>query len=1096
MDISESTQMKAILGPESEPFETFISDHMERLGENDSILNMMKLKDPDSLALKLSDFLSSSQNSDFREKYAKILYELLVGDGEGCIWNNLSSSTQSTIKCILIVRIRLEESESIIKQLCYSFSNLFLPSDSWPELLPFLQECVNSNSNKLRDSFFLIFSGFSEGLCETLVPDIMISFPVYLNTLNDDTLDPQVRVAVLTTEVRFILYLPSSNDREWFQNLLPAMLRALTDAVRNDAAQNMLNLFIELAKKEPRFFRRQLVDVVSDMFEIAEREDKALGSEEKGSGMMKKLPLFINNCFAMILKLLLDIEDEPSWYSTDTEHEYAGETENYAFGEECLERFSAELGGKTIASIAMEQLEAYFDSPEWEKRHAALRAFYQIAEGSWKPISLNSLFYLSIGDDKVFGENSVCGFAFLPRSSSSSQMGRYGYNQQLSNDFHWEWQEEYHNQVVPVIVAAMDDFPRVQLVRQISTSSHYSSLGGPSYLVFVVGGGDRYLVELVVLGSHLCFKNLCTISSLIAIAAACALIQFFDPEMPETLVPYLDQILNKLLVLLQKAAVEALIDIAEFSNCICNVGLAVGKEKFRDDLEKVMEVLKSLQESDTNIHILKACHSICKCIGKEFIPYMSTVMPPLVEYAQLEIDKDLDDECYDSIHEVKLGDGTIRITRKDLLDGKSTACNVLVLFAQTLQEAFYPWISQAASILIPLMNFYMDYYVRGSAISAMSCLLRSAKLSEEKGIAQDGIQLNFKQLSEEIILALGEALYTKPETDICTVILSELNKCLKICRPLLNEAHVRSIIDWIKHVIRESSLRKGELIDREKSEDFDAEEADLLTYEKEPEEIFSNAIDILITLIETFKDAFLPFHEELSSDLMPMRGKDETTGERTQRIHIFNAFMEHCDEVDASNDDNPYVRQAAFCGLGLCAQYGGYDFKPFIGEALSRINVVIRHSKALEPDNVTAYDSAVSALGCICQFHLEDIDSVQIIPAWLNCLPIKDDMNKAKAVLDQLCSMVERSDRELLGPNYLHLPKVISVFTEVLCAGDDVVTEETANRIIHLLRHFKETIPPTLLASAQALLLPQQEMELESILSPDHQEDVTFQLVQ
>ncbi|KAH0784053.1 hypothetical protein KY290_003651 [Solanum tuberosum] len=805
----------------------------------------------------------------------------------------------------------------------------------------------------------------------------MISFPVFLNTLNDDTLDPQVRVGVLTTAVRFILYLPSSNDREWFQNLLPAMLRALTDAVRNDAAQNMLNLFIELAKKEPRFFRRQLVDVVSDMFEIAEdksvkEKTKHLAVEfvltlveakKKASGMMKKLPFFTNRCFAMILKLLLDIEDEPSWYSTDTEHEYAGETENYAFGEKCLERFSAALGGKTIASIAMEQLEAYFDSPEWEKRHAALRAFYQIAEGSWKVM----IKYL---EKIVYAVLHSCQDPH-PRVRWAAMIAI----KQLSIDFYWEWQEKYHSQVVPVIVAAMDDFPRMQ------------------------------------------------------IDAACALRQFFDPTMLETLVPYLDQILNKLLVLLQnddqmvqKAAIEALIDIAEFSNehfknfydfvmpdlksilinandksnyklrsialqCISNVGLAVGKEKFRVDLEKVMEVLKSLQESDTNIHILKACHSICKCIGKEFLPYMSTVMPPLIEYAQLEIDKDLDDECYDSIHEVKLGDGRIRITRPDLLDGKSTACNVLVLFAQTLQEAFYPWISQAASILIPLLNFSMDYDVRENAIPAMSCLLCSAKLSEEKGIAQDGIQLNFKQLSEEIILALGEALYSEPETETCTIILSELNKCLKV-------------------------------------------------------------VDILITLIETFKDAFLPFHEELSSDLMPMRGKDETTGERTQRIRIFNAFMEHCDEVaqkyhslylpfllDASNDDNPDVRQAAFCGLGLCAQYG---------EALSRINVVIRHSKALEPDNVTAYDSAVSALGCICQFHLEDIDSVQIIPAWLNCLPIKDDMNKAKTVLDQLCSMVERSDRELLGPNYLHLPKVISVFTEVLCAGDDVVTEETA----------------------------------------------------
>ncbi|XP_015167125.1 importin subunit beta-3-like [Solanum tuberosum] len=410
------------------------------------------------------------------------------------------------------------------------------------------------------------------------------------------------------------------------------MLRALTDAVRNDAAQNMLNLFIELAKKEPRFFRRQLVDVVSDMFEIAEdksvkEKTKHLAVEfvltlveakKKAPGMMKKLPFFTNRCFAMILKLLLDIEDEPSWYSTDTEHEYAGETV------ECLERFSAALGGKTIASIAMEQLEAYFDSLEWEKRHAALREFYQIAEGSWKVM----IKYL----EKIV-------YAVLHSCQDPHPRVRWAAMvtiEQLSDDFHWEWQEEYHNQLVPVIVAAMDDFPRVQ------------------------------------------------------IAAACALRQFFNPDMPETLVPYLDQILNKLLVLLQnddqmvqKAAIEALIDIAEFSNehfknfydfvmpdlksilvnaneksnhklrsiasqCIRNVGLAVGKEKFRADLEKVMEVLKPLQESGTNIHILKACHSICKCIGKEFLPYMSTVMPLLVEYAQLEIDKDLDDECDDS----------------------------------------------------------------------------------------------------------------------------------------------------------------------------------------------------------------------------------------------------------------------------------------------------------------------------------------------------------------------------------------------------------------------------------------------------------------
>lgn len=95
----------------------------------------------------------------------------------------------------------------------------------------------------------------------------------------------------------------------------------------------------------------------------------------------------------------------------------------------------------------------------------------------------------------------------------------------------------------------------------------------------------------------------------------------------------------------------------------------------------------------------------------------------------------------------------------------------------------------------------------------------------------------------------------------------------------------------------------------------------------------------------------------------------------------------------------------------------------------------------------------------------------QVVPAWLNCLPIKGDLIEAKVVHDQLCSMVERSvhqisntstfllsfsflvcfsfgiqyltflhpfllsiyrsDRELLGPNNQYLPKIVAVFAEV-----------------------------------------------------------------
>ncbi|KAL7583237.1 hypothetical protein Lser_V15G44322 [Lactuca serriola] len=49
------------------------------------------------------------------------------------------------------------------------------------------------------------------------------------------------------------------------------------------------------------------------------------------------------------------------------------------------------------------------------------------------------------------------------------------------------------------------------------------------------------------------------------------------------------------------------------------------------------------------------------------------------------------------------------------------------------------------------------------------------------------------------------------------------------------------------------------------------------------------------------------------------------------------------------------------------------------GEALSRLNVVIRHHNVLHPENVIAYDDAVSALGKICHFHCNSIELAQDI---------------------------------------------------------------------------------------------------------------------
>ncbi|XP_009614417.1 uncharacterized protein [Nicotiana tomentosiformis] len=1078
----QRAEMEAILVTDSEEaFETLISDEMwnseEKHLEAKSMFNLMKHKDPESLANNLIDFLCYSDNLDSPLRCAVLLCEFLSDqddDIDWSTWGNLSEGTQSSIKHVLLSHMKIEESQSVILKLCDTVSKLaasLLPDNNWPGF--FFNLAVVGN--------------------EPIFRWVTNMHSLFLSLLNDDTFNVELRMDALSAVTSLIQFIPNSNEKQRFQDLLPGMMRTLTlaDASSNgEAARKTLESLLELAKYDPGFFRLQLVVVVGSILEIAEEEKLEQGTRylaieflitlvetrKRAPGMMKRLPLFINRCFAMLLKLTLDTKDDPAWHTAETVYDETGATINYHVGMKCLNRFSAALGGNAVAHIAIEQISAYLAAPEWEKRHAALIALAHIAKGCLKVMIKN----LEQVVDMVLN-------CFQDPHPRVRYAACYAIGQLLA-EFSPHLQEQFHTQVLLALSAALDDFhSRVQA------------------------------------------------------CAMTALVDFGVPDKPETLIPYLDDFVNKLLVLMQNGkqlvqqeALRALASIAESveghfrtyydtvmphlktvlrntdlkSNlilraraikCISSVGLAGGKEKFRDDEKQVMEELMSLlgilqmkAVDPVTYYMLSACSNICKCLEQEFLPYMNVVMPFCIQCAQLKLDNK-------SIEKVK---------KRDVLEVKTKACNLLCYYADILKEDFYPWISQAVSIFVPLLDFYTRE-IRASAAKTMPILLRSAKLAVKKGIAKGESESSTKNLSDHIILSLLHAIHTEYVTETCAIMLDKLNDCLQICGPLLSESQVRSIVDEIKHAITKSSDRKQELTERAKTEDFDAEEAELLREAEIKQEsvVFGNVGEILCTFIKSFKSSFLPFLDELSSYLLPMWAKEKTPSERCTSICIFDALMEECPEaalkyydvclplvLDASNDEDPDVRQAALYGLGVWAEYDRTSFKHIVEEALSSINVVIMHKNALKPENVCAYDNAVSALGKICQFHGESIDSAQIIPAWLNCLPIKADLDDAKHVHELLCSMVERSDRELLGPNYEYLPKVISVFAEVLCSEKELATEETANRMIDALRHLQQTLPVVTMESAWSYILPREEMELKSIMSPE--EDANFLPIQ
>ncbi|GMH20087.1 hypothetical protein Nepgr_021928 [Nepenthes gracilis] len=1107
----EQAQVAAILGPDPTPFETLVSHLMstnnDQRSQAESLFNLCKQHHPDALSLKLAHLLQSSFHPEARAMAAILLRKQLTRDNS-YLWPHLNPSTQSTLKSILLACVQREASKTILKKLCDTVSELasgILPDNGWPELLPFMLQCVTSDDPRLRESALLIFAQLAQYIGETLIPHLDTLHTVFLQCLSSGS-NPDVRIAALSASINFIQCLTNASDRDRFQDLLPLMMQTLTEALncgQESTAQEALELLIDLAGTEPRFLRRQLVDFVGSMLQIAEAKSLEEGTRhlaiefvitlaearERAPGMMRKLPQFIHRLFAVLMSMLLDIKDDPAWHSADSEDEDAGETSNYSVAQECLDRLSISLGGSTILPVASDLLPAYLAAPEWEKHHAALICLAQIAEGCSKVMIKNLEQIVSMVLNSFQDPHPRVRWAAI------NAVG------QLSTDLGPDLQMQFHDRVLPALARAMDDFqnPRVQ-AHAASAVLNFSENCTPEILTPYMDGIVGKLLVLLQNG-----KQMVQEGALTALASVADSSQELFQKYYDTVMPYLKVILmnatDKSNRMLRAKSME----------CISLVGMAVGKEKFRDDAKQVMEVLMSLQGSQmeaddpTTSYMLQAWARLCKCLGQDFLPYMNVVMPPLLQSAQLKpdvtitsagSDADIDESDDESIETITLGDKRIGI-KTSVLEEKATACNMLCCYADELKEGFFPWIDQVAPTLVPLLKFYFHEEVRKAAVSAMPELLRSAKLAIEKGQAQGRNESYLKQLSDYIVPALVEALHKEPEVEICSSMLDALNECIQISGPLLDESQVRSIVDEIKEVITASSTRKGEREQRTKAEDFDVEEGELLKEENEQEEeLFDQIGDCLGTLIKIFKASFLPFFDELSSYLTPMWGKDKTAEERRIAICIFDDVVEQCREaalkyydtylpflLEACNDENPDVRQAAVYGLGVCAEFGGPVFLPLVGEALSRLNAVIRHSEATHPENVMAYDNAVSALGKICQFYRGSIDAAQVVPLWLNCLPIKGDLIEAKVVHEQLCSMVERSDRELLGPNNQYLPKIVAVFAEVLCAGKDLATEQTASRMINLLRQLQQTLPASTLASTWSTLQPQQQLALQSILS-------------
>ncbi|XP_059623256.1 uncharacterized protein LOC132266410 [Cornus florida] len=860
-------------------------------------------------------------------------------------------------------------------------------------------------------------------------------------------------------------------------------------------AQKVLEEMIELAGTKTGFLRQRIETLVDFMILVAEQDQvfeektRHLAVEfiitvaedrEQGCLMIQNLPQSINKLLGLFMNMLLFIEDDPSWSEASSDDKNAGETDMYCYGMGCLGRFAVALRGNAISSNFPDLFPSFLDDSEWTKRHAGVTALGLIAEGCSKVIKQNSL--------SLFVEKVLLLFQDSHPRVRWAAINAIGH---LSNHLGPQLQEKFHQRLIPALIAAMDDFqnPRVQ-AHAASTMLLFSQSCTSNILKPYLKGILRKLLDLLQKEKRMLKDGALTTIASIANSS----MEYFR-EYYSNVMPYLKVIWESGLDIPNDHIL-----VAKSVECVTMIGMAVGKEMFGSDAEEVVNMLIFLQKHDSEpgdpmrIHLLQAWSRLCKCLGQEFLPYLSVSMPHLLQSAQLKCyrlitNPDNNDESDDeSMEEVAFGSGGFGINI-NVLEEKALACNVLCCYAAELKGALHLWIDEVAKTLVPLLKFSFHDKVRTAAVSAMPLILHSVIAAMNRGLYLPGFKESpIKILSRTIIQALVEALHEESRTKIRTRILDSLNKCMQISGSLLEKSQLTYFTDVIIEVLTACSFK---ITERVKEEDVDAA-LELLEEEIiEEEKAFNMIEDCLGTLIKTSKASFLTLSNNLFPCLKLMWGNDRTLKERTIALRVLYDVAEQCREEafryygtclpflnKACNDENPEVRQVVARGISICAEFGGSVFKPHVDEALSNLKAVMEHPNALQPDNIMTYEVAVSAFGQICHLHCDSIGSYEVVSFWLSHLPLRNNLNEAKLVHDQLCSMIETSEENIFGPGDVNLPKIIAVLSEVLWAGDNLATAQTIYRMIKLLKQFQQKLQPSTLAS---LPLHHQNL-IESIL--------------
>eukprot|EP00826_Nyctotherus_ovalis_P021889 TRINITY_DN1714_c0_g1_i2.p1 TRINITY_DN1714_c0_g1~~TRINITY_DN1714_c0_g1_i2.p1 ORF type:complete len:1100 (+),score=368.01 TRINITY_DN1714_c0_g1_i2:202-3501(+) len=993
------------------------------------------------------------QNSpeDFIRKLSSVLFKRFVAqDDFDKLWNAFRPEEQEAIKRELLEVFKKEQDPKVMKQICQAVARLagqlFIHKQKWPEIEALIMEYIKGSDFMAENAFRILAELFTvdSGRFMANVGTLQEIFDSGFQRASGSCL---VAVAgalcILVTEIDTV----DTKIFEKYSAYMINLIEVLYNANDEDNLHEYLELVSEVAELEPRFFRRNYLQLSTVLVKISKKKDyvndklrqmpleSLVSILERMTSLVKKHKTQVLELCSALFDIAVSIEDEvdEEWLKPKEGYDIEDDLrydDNVNFAVSSIDRLLSTLPDDDIFPVVERIVEHSMSNPDWRFHNAGLMIAGQIGEYCESTNKVKNLVpllvtHVSHSHPKV-------------RAAALYAIGI------LADDMKPDFQNEFAKELLPPMVAAVEDpVPHVQS-RACAALTNFLEEVDKLVATEVAVVLLPKLVKSIQTGISIVKENAVSCIGSIAESAEEDFRKYYA-ELVQFLVLCYRQFHTREYRQLQGLILETLSVMA----------VAVGKEQFTPFAATVIELMTSTQDpglardDPLRAYLLTSWQRICILLGKDFAPYLHKVIPGVFKIAEsmpvMGIGEDLSTGSLESVFkEVSDTPEEEADLQTSETEEKSLALQMLQVFSAEMEADYVPYIEATTKIAESVLTFFPNQGLRKDSANLLPSLLRCLKKAN---------------VSKDIMVAAGSkyitSLLNAHDKEIITEVKSAQVLALKdlyeIMDHFMSAADVKTLAERIFKYFKDSEDRKVQIekyVKDCKDDDEDEETVEEGNAKMEDEEEYQKHLSYFLGAIEkSHKDEFLPEVQNLLSNIVQpyLLGNSKL---QTVAVFLLDDLVEYLG-VEKLGEDlwkqlavrilnyathaEHAVRQAACYGVGALAINGGAAFSSICVQCLTTLASAVEIKKDEGRKDLWggARDNAVASIGKILKHQSNTVSFGEIWSKWLHYLPITVDMDEGKDTHLFVVETVLNNPEMAVGSEGNLLPELIRVFIKI-----------------------------------------------------------------